>query len=578
MKQFLYFVGIISALLGMQACTDNALMEHEDAIMTRALVDGNHWENLEYVILNTIDADETLNRVTLPWSAGAQTLLPSDFRSDVKKRDGWKMLFHTFADRGLDAGCNYMFFYNQLTGYIKVFYFYEGENNLSGAQWFIQTDGEKMKMFDQTEYLSRPINEVAKNDIILLSNAIKSPIEGFCTGWNGFEFQVPYSQDYQGKEIYIGAYGRVIGSFDLTGKEVIESTTTTASMTNQTSSTVETVFTVENKQADTYVAKLSDYAQLGGEVATAVASAGQTGTPSALSSGADKAFSSTTTFTTNTSSSTSNQTVKLNTTGTITLGGTLTFETGAGISPVSVNLYDVLNSSNETQSTNNQSLVYAAANTTGHNLGIWNLESAAEVFYTRVPRIAGVRYQKVYGSSACSVYGSVPAPIVQEYKTDVVFNPDIEPYIKSKSVEAKYILCDKLDGETYKKGVRDYLRLDEKNFLYSDDKNTFYSTKQQQWDLPIHPTLETQPVEGTPLYFDWGEVLDDRFLAVVTVDVIFDYEGSEHRLTQSRVYPVKSVIHPMNAEWVETYHNPPSSIVVNYGKPYYQEYSYWPNK
>ena len=90
MKRFLYFAGIVSVLLGGQACTNEVLIEHENGIMTRAIVDESHastsnpdlltnWENLEYVVLNKVNADETVDKATLPWRNGAQTLLPPTF-------------------------------------------------------------------------------------------------------------------------------------------------------------------------------------------------------------------------------------------------------------------------------------------------------------------------------------------------------------------------------------------------------------------------------------------------------------------------------------------------------------------
>jgi len=80
------------------------------------------WENIETVKLNSSSI------VTVPWVTGASTALSGVFCKDIKKEDGWMMLFHTFKRANLDIGQNYMCFYNMFTGYLKFFYYYEGDN------------------------------------------------------------------------------------------------------------------------------------------------------------------------------------------------------------------------------------------------------------------------------------------------------------------------------------------------------------------------------------------------------------------------------------------------------------------
>lgn len=49
--------------------------------------------------------------------------------------------FHTFKEVGLNKGLNYMCFYNQFIGCIKVFYYNEEAVLSQGAQWYIKTNG-----------------------------------------------------------------------------------------------------------------------------------------------------------------------------------------------------------------------------------------------------------------------------------------------------------------------------------------------------------------------------------------------------------------------------------------------------
>lgn len=125
-----------------------------DLPITRAIVDSvnvsisnpdliDNWENIDEILLNTSG-----EAVTAPWCDGATTHLPSDFRKDIKKKDGWRILFHTFKKIGLDKKQNYICFYNQFTGYIKIFYYYEGSAKSQGTQWFVRTgNGEKTHLF-----------------------------------------------------------------------------------------------------------------------------------------------------------------------------------------------------------------------------------------------------------------------------------------------------------------------------------------------------------------------------------------------------------------------------------------------
>src|SRR5690554_3195731 len=112
-------------------------------IGTRAIVDSNHysisnpqlfdnWENLEEIVINNG------NSATLPWVSGAQSLIPIEISTDIKREDGWKLLVHTFKDVGLDVGQNYMLFYNELRGILKVFFYKEGQPSpANGFIWYI---------------------------------------------------------------------------------------------------------------------------------------------------------------------------------------------------------------------------------------------------------------------------------------------------------------------------------------------------------------------------------------------------------------------------------------------------------
>ncbi len=284
-------------------------------------------------------------------------------------------------------------------------------------------------------------------------------------------------------------------------------------------------------QTGKYMENLPEQAQLGGEVASAVNSVDQSGLSSALSSGANKAFSSTTTFETDKTTTTNSQTINVSTTGLITLGGNVTFETGAGVSSVAVDLYEVMNSTVEKNSVSNNSLVYSLSNTTGHNLGLWTLADIPEVSYSRVIRLSSYQATPAYpgATDQFMIRGTVSTPTVHGATPEVVFNPDVEPYITKKIISATYMLCDKLEGEKYKEDVKDYLTIGESNLLYSDEDKAFYNVTPQQVTVPGPATMVRlhNPAGRGAFFFDWGEIEDARILAVVKVDVTFNYEGED---------------------------------------------------
>ena len=75
------------------------------------------WENHSSVTL------ASGNVVNLPWSSVTDGNIPVNIAFDIKKEDGWTMLFHTFKALNESPNSNYLCVYNELTGVIKVFYY-----------------------------------------------------------------------------------------------------------------------------------------------------------------------------------------------------------------------------------------------------------------------------------------------------------------------------------------------------------------------------------------------------------------------------------------------------------------------
>ena len=107
MKRIAFFLFGVISIVG---CTNEEKLidnqsETKKIVTTRSLVDSQQasvsnpllfsdWENVNTVVLNSSA------EVTPLWQNGSNTTLPYNFCYDIKKEDGWTMLFHTFKQKG----------------------------------------------------------------------------------------------------------------------------------------------------------------------------------------------------------------------------------------------------------------------------------------------------------------------------------------------------------------------------------------------------------------------------------------------------------------------------------------------
>lgn len=147
------------------------------------------WENQNNIITAS---GQNLN---LPWSTTGTSSgnLEISLARDIKKEDGWIFLFHTFNDTDTDAyKRNYMGFYNQRTGMMKVFYYLvDRKQGNNGAAWQIELDGGS-KMLNMINDIADPID---KNEIHcwLGTNMVVAPSKSFSNGWNCFQLPLAYA-------------------------------------------------------------------------------------------------------------------------------------------------------------------------------------------------------------------------------------------------------------------------------------------------------------------------------------------------------------------------------------------------
>ena len=146
------------------------------------------WENEIQVTLNSG------NNAFLPWANTSQSSLPPEFALDISKEDGWKLILHTFtgSNNATDENCNFMFFFNYRTGFLKVFYYLEPGHNWANNMglWYLKPNVPHVYLNHQNE-LAIPMNHSFLTNWIGTNATLTSQIS-FSTGWNGFQVQLAY--------------------------------------------------------------------------------------------------------------------------------------------------------------------------------------------------------------------------------------------------------------------------------------------------------------------------------------------------------------------------------------------------
>lgn len=172
----------------------------------------NDWENQTSIELNS-----GVNR-NLPWVT-SDANLPIDFVRDIKKEDGWILLFHTFLGNSIigEERTNYMVFYNQRTSFLKIFYYLENSSPNNTGIWKMNLNVDN-QFFNHINDLSIPQNHNYLK-YITSSTASNSVENGFKEGWNGFQIQLAFdtSNNTEGTVLDISASNANVANIDLYG-------------------------------------------------------------------------------------------------------------------------------------------------------------------------------------------------------------------------------------------------------------------------------------------------------------------------------------------------------------------------
>lgn len=260
--------------------------------------------------------------------------------------------------------------------------------------------------------------------------------------------------------------------------------------------------------------------------------------------------------------------IKLTTSGTIEMTGTGTSETTSVIPTLNFNLYNILNPS---VSSSNTQLVTNTVSTGNHYLGAWTLEKTPEVSLNRFVQVWN--QQLIPNGHGYTVKGNVYTPSVEKENYKVIINPDILPYIKSSNISVKYVECTKLDGKEIA-GLDMHSRL-QFPLIYSDENRTFYETESYRTNINGDFSVSGNP-QPLVCWYDWGDILTGKWLAVVCVDLKVEYEGKINDISQSRVYTVDFKVDDELSNMDDIINHPPYSVIINEGKPFFPAGYFYP--
>ena len=185
-----------------------------------------------YPLFNTITRSnnefdtswETISQVTLPsgilvytpWNTTmSSTTVPTNFRTDIKKADGWKLIAHTLNSS--EKGLNYLFFYNQFTGFLKTFYYLENNFAQTTGLWHIHID-RPQGLLAFTEGYTRPANSKEKIQDVYCSNISINEDKPFSQGWNCFEVELAYDPQFSGAFLTIEPCGILKSQIEMSGE------------------------------------------------------------------------------------------------------------------------------------------------------------------------------------------------------------------------------------------------------------------------------------------------------------------------------------------------------------------------
>lgn len=602
MKKVILFLTSLIILVG---CSDYVSIPESDGgdtPISRAIISRNDgesvtnpnlisdWENVEEIVLNS-STQYSIKKQTSPWVRGSNTALDWTFCSDIKKDDGWLMLFHTFKDYGLDAGSNYMCFYNIFTGMMKIFYYLETPSPATSASWVLTGNGV-CRMLDNPSHfsLANDVRNQPETQALYFSNQTNIPLTGFQVGWNGFEFWIPsYSEDYNGALFNISAIQANLVAYDFTGMSQSHTNGTVTSVITSDNSLLQGVANASGSAAKTLMDSvatkfLSKPEALGFSLADIITNIGSSNYAGLIKSGIKLLFGRSMTTTLYSKSE-----VVLTTNGMINLDGSSMSQLTTSGLPLNFDLSEILNPYHLTPVTptpypggliTNNGIVgiqqndATSPNANGmqifvplRNLGVWTLTSTPKIYFNRFSEFHPT---KIDVEEGCYVEfaGSAKFPSIQKYDVDVMINPHVKQYVESYDVDVNFVgFTENHNSQTqripqsfnpnpfFQNGDYSLFTIDEnasRGFFYINDSGEILDFN-----------------DDTEFYYDWGNVYNSgHTIALVTVKMNIRFRGRSFTIEETRAYRPEYLMDDVTSN-PSTYHHPPTRLTINRNNPFW---------
>lgn len=562
----LFCLSLGMSLVGLASCQDEALVvnntrsdasvEEWDGVvypssknympMTRGLLSQfeTDWENCTIIPTPTdpigIDA---------PWAeSGVDANLPYYFACDVKKEDGWKMLFHTF--HSTDEKNRYIGLYNMRTGFLKVFYYLKDEAFLNNSGVWELEFSEARPFLNHTAELAIPISLESVEEW-KCSNAVSLSNKPFMLGWNGFQVQLAYwpnvSEDYAldilGKCLNIGDENLFGDTYSHS-----EGTILTYKTTNPLSGLTSDFASVFGNEAGEFIGDLLD----DGDAKEQTQDTESRGLLDGLANsivkfGLNNIFSKLTASFSQPSITRSD--LEFSSKGIVSLNGDFSLSTNA---PVKSGRFS-FNKDNIGE------------------LGVWNLTEQPTIYVDpRADFVPNPPYDEMYHEYNYQLRG------VSRYEYDLLINPELEPYIKDQWVEIDLIRywdyehCADVpevpemysfgslgsrsrgfDGDTYKEEDLIYGEHLVTGAIYREPMAyTIYTKYQVEPDGEYRDPEPTVYVPNTETYTEKRFNSENIFMKV-SLYLVTEFEGKEETTISTRTFIPKIEWDPVICEQME---------------------------
>lgn len=364
----------------------------------------NNWETYSYVNV------PFFGTVATPWSNNAKGDAWRDVARDIKYKDGWTMVMHSFYEPADNPGI-FMFFYNQRTGDLKIFYYhtYQAQNCTTSVWWAYCNDA--CSWFNALGEVASPV-QVKFGSEWKYGSTFAQDQSRIKEGWNimvipnlAYDPSSPEMQAFQistsSSNVYAGTMTATIDG-DIVGK------ITSDVSENPFASATKAISTLAGDKAKDWILKyLSKNNTSSSNTKTGTTLLAQ-GVKGLISLGVKKILNSfTSLFTT---APPDNLNLRLDLNATINGDFKLTQNGNSGAIDRSFEIGDMH---------------------TGMKLGVWNLADNPTIYIHPVGTLCSAPLG-LQSDDNTYLFGSSG-----KYKADVLINPELQPYLKSYWTECE---------------------------------------------------------------------------------------------------------------------------------------------